>query len=164
MNTILEFLNPRVVRNFWKRVHKLGNESGCWIWEGAENVNGYGQMSIYAPRYRQFRCHRISLAIHGVEFSDEDVVCHKCDTPLCVNPNHLFVGNQLDNLRDCRQKNRHMKGNMNPISKLTPEAVREIREVAKEGYGSQRRMAKKYRVSEGVISEAVSGKTWAHVL
>lgn len=163
MNSIFEFLTPRAIRNFWKKVHKLGNESGCWIWGGAEHSCGYGQMSFSIPYVRQFRCHRLSLAIHGIEFSDRDVVCHKCDTPLCVNPTHLFVGTHALNHLDCVAKRRHVMGEMSSNAKLSAEAVREIRECAKSEKGWQRKMMEKYGVSKSVVSCAAHKRTWKHV-
>ncbi len=78
--------------------------NGCWIWQGWKDPDGYGQFR-YAP-YKDTGAHRWSAENLGNMDIVGKVVCHKCDIPACVNPDHLFVGTHLDNLRDCFNKNR----------------------------------------------------------
>lgn len=79
-------------------------ESGCWIWVGSHTTAGYGR--IYVAR-RAVMAHRASYAVKHGEIPSGKIICHKCDTPSCVNPDHLFVGTHKDNSQDMVRKNRH---------------------------------------------------------
>lgn len=95
---------------FWRRVSQ--SSCGCWIWEGSKDGGGYGMISTvrgHAPA----KAHRISWEMRNGPIPEWMVVCHKCDTPACVNPEHLFLGTQKDNVRDCVAK-----GRLNPESTL----------------------------------------------
>src|SRR5688572_10264945 len=72
---------------------------GCWLWIGSTHKNGYGL-------FKQTFAHRYSYVLYKGEIENKLFVCHSCDTPLCVNPNHLFLGSQTDNLRDMTLKGR----------------------------------------------------------
>lgn len=86
------------------------NEAGCWIWKGDYNgTYGYG---CYVIDKRKVTAHRVMyMSIHG-PLEKKQLVCHKCDVAACVNPLHMFVGSQKENMQDCRRKNRHFKGAM----------------------------------------------------
>lgn len=98
-------LREEDLRNFWKRVEKKG-PSECWLWSGCQggHKSPYGIFSIRNVRHR---AHRISYIIHNGSLSENLIVCHRCDTPACVNPDHLFSGTQLDNINDCISKGRY---------------------------------------------------------
>ena len=81
--------------------------SGCWLWTGGMNGRGYG--IAFMPGGRKALAHRAMLVASGRELSANDVVCHRCDVTCCVNPDHLFVGTQADNLHDMVKKGRHGK-------------------------------------------------------
>lgn len=90
----IQDLTDRQLANFWKKVDRSGE---CWLWIGAKSPAGYGLMSID----RNLRlAHRLSLAIALGGLEPGLVVRHSCDTPLCVNPDHLLQGTQADNMRD----------------------------------------------------------------
>jgi hypothetical protein len=95
------------VRRFWTQVDKTGE---CWIWTGEVNNKGYGRFSLYAPgihrRVGRVLTHRLALMLTGVDLADGAIVMHSCDNPPCVNPAHLSVGTQTDNMRDCLAKGR----------------------------------------------------------
>lgn len=77
--------------------------SGCWIWTGGYYVNGYGV-------FRNRRAHRLMYEVWIGPIPDGMNLCHKCDSPFCVNPQHMFVGTQTDNMLDCHNKGRHPGG------------------------------------------------------
>jgi hypothetical protein len=106
---------PRLER-FWSRVNKAGPfpepkpyriTGRCWLWTGATNDAGYGQLRTNnAIEY----AHRMSWEIHHGQITDGLFVCHRCDTPACVNPEHLFLGTHTQNVRDMLAKGRHVSG------------------------------------------------------
>lgn len=101
-------------------------ESGCWIWTGATRPNGYGCFQLDG---KIEGAHRASFILHGGVIPSGYCVCHKCDTPACVNPDHLFVGTHLDNNRDTIKKGRFpdRAGEAAGHRKLTAEDVVRIR-------------------------------------
>jgi ribosomal protein L19E len=87
--------------------------SGCWIWMGAfGNVNGYGNFYLNG---KHVGAHRASWLINKGKIPDEMCVCHTCDVRACVNPNHLFIGSQKDNIHDMIKKGRQVVYDMNGI-------------------------------------------------
>lgn len=141
--------------------------SGCWLWMASVNNRGYGLLQTaefkgYAHRfsYREF-CGEIPAGMH---------VCHRCDTPSCVNPSHLFLGSAQDNMRDCVRKGRHAsrnpktryaKGVRCARAKLSEDNVRSIR--ALRGTASQRDLARRFGVTKNAIKLILQNKTWRHV-
>ena len=87
------------------------SRTGCWLWNGAKFENGYGAFSY---RNKTVRAHRWSYNYWVGPIPDGLLVCHRCDTPACVNPDHLFVGTQRDNLDDREQKGRTLRGENHP--------------------------------------------------
>ena len=126
----------------------------CWIWVGPKHRQGYGY-------HKQMMAHRYSYKLYKGEFPKEMHVCHTCDNPSCVNPNHLFLGTHKDNMRDMYAKNRcpHNKGEKHHNAKATPEIVRHIRR--KEM--TQRAYAKLYGMCQRSIAEIQHRLTWPHV-
>lgn len=98
------FSPERLIANFWKRVDKNANQYGCWIWRGATFNTGYGHTRDIGRK--QITAHRYAYQlIHG-EIPKGLVICHSCDNPLCVCPNHLFAATQKANIRDAMSKGR----------------------------------------------------------
>ena len=93
-----------VLERFWSKVQKTDS---CWNWIGSQQGNGYGFLH-YGTREKRnpIRPHRYSYEIHNGIIPDGLWVLHKCDNRLCVNPDHLFLGDRTDNMRDCATKGR----------------------------------------------------------
>lgn len=83
---------------------KIEKTSTCWIWKGARFANGYGVFSF--SHSRNMKAHRFSYEIYKGPIPSGKLVCHSCDVKLCVNPDHLWIGTQKENIRDCMNKNR----------------------------------------------------------
>lgn len=145
----------------------LGN--GCWEWRGAKNEHGYGVLGKEGGRGAgNVKAHRLSYQIFcHVSLTPKQCVCHKCDNPACVNPNHLFVGSQLDNMSDMLSKARNSKppvryGKANNKAKLNDESVRKIRQLSAKGWSS-RKIASLFLVTKSAILSVVNHETWRHV-
>lgn len=135
-------------------LEKISKEpSGCWHWTGQKNAAGYGM--IWKDRKAQ-RAHRISYALFRGPLNADQVVCHHCDNPQCVNPDHLFKGTRLDNNRDAAKKGRTPLGEKHGNSKLTEAQVRLIKHSSK----SLSILAKKFGVSKTTINNIKRGRGW----
>ena len=96
---------PYSPERFWNRVEK---SDGCWAWTGDKHPFGYGVIAIIVNRHRtRILAHRYSFMLHNGPIHRTDVVMHSCDNPSCVNPAHLSVGTQKDNIQDMMRKKRH---------------------------------------------------------
>jgi hypothetical protein len=149
--------------------HIIISEAGCWEWVGAKQ-HGYGNFSINGKGYRS---HRVSWEF----FNEKPIpngleVCHHCDNPSCINPDHLFLGTHEDNLRDMNNKNRAFfrkgmnmnSGNLNPSAKLSLLQVKEIKESLKNFKpGLCTELALQYRVCNSTIKDIKQGRKWGFV-
>lgn len=139
---------------FKKYVDHSAGPNGCWIWTGSKSSTGYGHIKINRATVK---AHRLSYMLAHGPIPDGLCVLHRCDVPLCVNPAHLFLGTNADNVRD-----RNAKGRARGNAKLTVAAVRDIRSRFAEG-ASMVRLASEYGVDRAAIRDAITGATWAHV-
>lgn len=90
---------------FWENVQK--SNDGCWIWTASVSRAGYGDIWVgLRPGVRIIKVHRLSWEIHYGPIPDGLFVCHRCDNPRCVRPDHLFLGTHTDNMRDASAKGR----------------------------------------------------------
>ena len=147
-----------VADRFWAKVDR-GRADDCWEWTASLDGKGYGQ--FFPKTDASVRAHRWSFADTYGPIPDTLCVCHKCDNPKCVNPNHLFLGTHADNMRDMRRKGRHpgpgFAGESHPNVKLTDSQVREIRAGYSGAWGEQTRLAQEYGVHKTLISTIVRG-------
>lgn len=175
-------MNP--YKRFWDKVQKT---DGCWLWTAGKS-NGYG---MYRPTSRtQKWAHRMSWELHFGLIPDGLCVCHRCDTPACVRPDHLFLGTKRDNSLDRHAKGRDASGERNGAhihrariprgdrwrethrnpangersgqSKLTEAQVLEIRAAHADGTPATH-LAKLFGVSSVCIDHVVHRKTWRHI-
>lgn len=140
---------------------------GCWLWTGSKDKDGYGTF-----RRREgglYRAHRVSYELHHGAIPDGMIVCHRCDNPACVRPDHLWIGTHKENAEDRNEKGRHhptgphnpQRGEARHNARLTADAVRCIRSEA--GTTSQHALAQRFGVSQCAIFNVLSGKTWRHI-
>jgi hypothetical protein len=127
--------------------------SGCWLWLGGVQSMGYGMLG---PKKHRVLATRFSYEKYKGPIPIGLSVLHRCDTPLCVNPDHLFAGTQRDNLRDAAQKGRTVHGEQHPGAKLTNQQVVEIRALLGQGV-SQRLVALRFEVNPSTISRIAGG-------
>ena len=130
----------------------------CWIWRGAANPI-YGVM--YFKR-RQTYAHRVSYEVSTGIDPGSFRVCHHCDNPLCINPDHLFLGTDKENMEDCRRKGRGIHGSLCTNSKLKKENVLEIRRLLESGI-SQYKIAKQFGIAQTSVSGIKNGRYWKHI-
>lgn len=125
-------------------------------------AGGYGLIRI---NRKNILSHRFSWGIHFGRIPEGLCVLHECDNRRCVNPNHLFLGTNQDNVDDKVNKNRQpdLKGENNGSAKLTSNQVREIRQLCRERKLLQKEIAKMFHISPGSISHIYTNKTWRHI-
>lgn len=141
--------------------------SGCWLWTGALGRHGYGHIRFGGKT--RLATHA-SLLLVGVDVG-RFFALHRCDTPACVNPRHLFLGTHLENARD-RAKKRRSGCWVNPESlargeraggaKLTAAAVREIISARRSGM-SVKDIIKRFNTPNGTINAILYGRSWKHI-
>lgn len=146
---------------FWEKVEMIPFHA-CWEWMGAINHNGYGSFGRGRKREGQVRAHRFSWELHNGAIPDGMVVCHRCDNPSCVRPDHLFLGTIAENNRDCAHKGRNYNGPRPQSAKLKAVQVQEIRMLHASGR-TLRSIAKHYGVTHENIRAIVHRRTWRHV-
>lgn len=130
--------------------------SGCWLWIASVGNNGYGWFGIGGT---QRNAHRVSYELHVGTIPEGLFVLHHCDQRSCVNPAHLFLGTQADNMADKISKRRHVYGEKVISAKLREADVRNILSSALP----KRDIAEKYGVHVSTIKRIKARKRWAHV-
>lgn len=168
-----KYSRPSDEERFWSRVDKHGPmaprlKSRCWIWTGATLKCKNGNYGLLKARGRcGFLAHRFSWEINVGPIPNRLNVCHHCDNPTCVNPAHLFVGDNRANAADRDAKGRQVirKGEQFTHSKLTDNAVRFIRTryIPKHPIYGSRAMARRFGVSSTVVKWVRQNKIWKHV-
>lgn len=153
-------LRVSLMQTFWQKVQK---SDGCWLWTGA-SLPPMGHGTIRRGK-KNYTVHRLSWEIHRGHIPDGLQVCHHCDVPKCVNPDHLFLGTQADNNRDRHMKGRtvmpNLKGQDHPSAKLTDDDVRAIR--AAHHKIPAPKLAKQFGVSLQNIYQIQWRIRWGHI-
>jgi len=157
-------LTQKQILRFWSKVDVKGNLDECWEWEGYFG-NNYGQINI---NKKEEYAHRISYELYYGKIPKHNsyhgmCVCHKCDNTKCVNPHHLFLGTNKDNMIDCKNKNRTTQGEKNAMHKLTEQEVLEIRSKYKWYVYTYKMLAEEYGVNYITILDIIKRKTWKHI-
>lgn len=139
--------------------------TGCWLFSGSLSADGYG-LIWDAPRV--CRAHRVSWEIHRGPIPEGLNVLHRCDTPPCFNPDHLFLGTQVNNMLDAATKGRLegrnvARGSGAGSARLTEDQVAEILLLLSYTYDPQHVIAERYGISQMTVSLIHQRKTWRHV-
>lgn len=152
-------VDNRFLQRFWSKVDKSGD---CWEWTAHRKAAGYGQFVLFKGRF--VSAHTVSYALANGPIPAGKVICHHCDNPPCVKPDHLFIGTQSDNAFDSIAKGRanRARGEAQGSARLTEEAVREIR-AAKQAFGVQQALATQFGVSAHTIADIRARRKWRHV-
>ncbi len=141
---------------------RVNRETGCWEWIRGKTSSGYG--SFYYRSKRQ-QAQRVSWQLFVGKFPAHLWVLHKCDNKACVNPDHLFLGTRLDNIRDMDAKGRRVtlppRGENSGQSKLTHDQASRIIELYETGRYYQHEIAAMFGVGKGAVSKIMRGETWA---
>lgn len=113
-------ITEEVEERFWSKVDAKGDDE-CWLWKAAKDSEGYGVFSIGA---RNYKSNIVAWTLFNGRIEPGLLVCHKCDTPACCNPTHLFLGTHTENMQDMSQKGRHGNQKKNYCSRgheFTPD-------------------------------------------
>lgn len=161
-------LNSRQLNNFWAKVSKTDS---CWLWTGRK-LNGYGKVNINSNVYN---AHRVSLVISGVLSNPSkktlgangEIVMHLCDNRSCVNPVHLKVATQKENMNDAQQKGRKWcgenKGSGNGRAVLSEETVLWLKHMFANYSMNVSGLAKKLKIHPTQLYLIKNNKSWTHV-
>lgn len=162
------------MERFWEKVNIKTNKE-CWEWKGVLSGN-YGMFWFEGT---MVLAHRMSYAIHYDDMSiinhtksyhennnEFDCILHHCDNPKCCNPNHLYIGNNKDNIHDkvIRNRAQRLHGDLNGNSKLSEQDVINIRsEYISRKNGGVVAIAKKYKISSTNVHDIIKRKIWKHI-
>lgn len=162
--------DPETLQNFWSAIDKNGREpqtiiykdlqGPCWRWKKCLNKAGYGRIG----GVNRMLAHRFSWLIHYGKIPDGMEVCHKCNNPECVRPDHLYVGTHGDNVRQSIVEGRLVRdrGEQHSVSVLTEEIVVSLRRLYSSG-NSTTELSATFGLDAGTIYQCIVGKTWKHV-
>lgn len=145
--------------DFWNCVDKSKGPSACWLWTKSKSSSGYGKTFYFG---KVWRAHRLAYFFsHGETPSH---VCHTCDNPSCVNPEHLFAGTAKQNSRDMVDKGRSWKpkGELHPQSKLTREDILLMRKLRSDGL-SFSEIGSRFGIHRNYARQIALGLRWTHV-
>lgn len=180
-------MRPNTIEDLMKKVNKT---ESCWLWTGRKDKDGYAKCCF--RNKSGYSLHRLMWELNHGEIPNGLLVCHKCDTPACVRPDHLFLGSVKDNIRDMWRKGRAAR-QVNPmlyentrkfgdensnrkhpeatargeragLAKLTASQVLEIRQIKYVPGMSLIEIALKYGVTPQNVRQIILNRTWRHLI
>jgi hypothetical protein len=156
--------DDKTLERFWKKVEKR-EDNECWPWTATTFSKGYGNFRVGGRDGRKHGAHRVSLAIKiGYMPEPNEFACHRCDNPICVNPEHLYLGDKTTNMKDKMQRGRcrngQVKGAKTHNSKLNYELAANIRDEYKKGKGVSA-LGRQFGVTRDSIYKVINGHRWA---
>lgn len=157
-------VRPPIEQRFWEKVDKKG-PNDCWIWIGSKSETGYGKIRY---KYKSRGAHRFSYELHNGPIPTNMCVCHNCpggDNPSCVNPNHLWLGTQGDNVIDMIEKERNyiIQGEEHYQAHLTNDQARELRRLYEDENKSIESLAHMFGVNKEIAKKAALKITYKNV-
>jgi len=167
MKYVAEFFMPSesAKEKFMRFVSIPKDKTKYWIWTGCANKQGYGYFGYkHQDKVRIRMAHRVSYGISNGNTPSDKYILHKCDNPRCVNPSHLWVGDQMDNVHDMIAKGRARfakPGTANFNAKLSAKDIKYIRRVYALGKFTQAKLAEMFGVAQAHVSAICLKKSWA---
>lgn len=169
----------RLKAKFFASIDQCESIENCWNWTGPLQAKRYARLAVGTsggPNFFFEMGHRFSWRIHCGEIPDGMQINHRCDNPKCVNPHHLFLGTQMDNMRDkiakgrasCGEKHsvatklKTPRGSRNAAAKLTEADIPQVLHLANKGE-TQRNIAARFGVTKNAIGQILRGESWQHV-
>ena len=147
-----------IADRLWEKVKKQEGD-GCWEWFGAADQHGYGSMTI---EHRRKKAHRVSYELVHGPIPEGLHLCHKCDNPKCVRPDHLFPGTAKVNLQDAAAKGL-LAGEIQGVAKLSNDQAKAIYQSFIESSGNPRSVAERHGVSRSCIIDLLKGRRWSFI-
>lgn len=157
---------------FWAKVQKT---DGCWLFTGAKGGGGYG---VFWLDGRQIPAHRFAWTEVNGELPPGFILCHHCDNPPCIRPDHIFPGTYADNMRDAAEKGRMptgekhgskthpeavLRGEDNANARLNPDVVRSIRAAYQANGATVSAISRRFDIDRATVRQIVHRRTWRHV-
>jgi len=141
------------VHRFWSKINIPDNLDDCWEWQAGKMTQGYGSFWINQKMYRS---HRIMYECYYGNIPFNFLIRHTCDNPPCVNPRHLLIGTQKNNIIDAVERNRTAFGERNINSILTEQQVKQILNYYIQNNYTQKQLAKLFKVKISTINCIIS--------